>query len=31
MRIVLASSSPRRHELMKLLNIPFEIKSSSSL
>lgn len=25
MRIVLASSSPRRHELMKLLNIPFEI------
>ena len=25
MRVVLASSSPRRHELMKLLNVPFEI------
>lgn len=25
MRIILASSSPRRYELMKLLNIPFEV------
>lgn len=25
MRIILASSSPRRHELMKMLNIPFEV------
>lgn len=27
MRIILASSSPRRYELMKLLNIPFEVIS----
>ncbi len=25
MRIILASSSPRRYELMKLLNVPFEV------